>query len=753
MKKLYLLLNVICWVVLLQMGCGRKGDPIIPVVPQPLPVQNVSARIDNNSIILSWALPSTYDTGKSLKLKDIKTVTVSRKTEIPAEPYWDFSQTSAGWTVAGKAFPLKWYKGVLRTASEQKNAFIISPKDLSIKAESMRYIRLKFWSKNSDRGYIAFITKDDTNWDTDLDLKFQPAVHTSFYSYQNVFNAVKLKSFQIPPVNTPLKEDSADEYIIDMGRVPSWKGEIKQVGIVLHNPDPEHALVELGLDSFEFTNTLEGRASIYESSPWLFLEDEEGWRSNHFGLVFGAVGGVLYAQGSESVALISSPGQNIKLDDVRQIQVRMKVTSGDEVYLVLLRTQGEQRSLFTGGIADFSSPNIVRVPLKDPTAFHTYTIKREEFTGKASPDASWGKEPISQVAIFFPTLTGSANRHILIDYVHILESTGDPGTLLPFLIQKDISPVEEIEQQVRQKIRVNDPEFDVPYDDLPSKREQVYDKSIKLVEISPQNPGPVVIQDGIFSLTDTGEFSGDDARDAPLNYGERYTYIIELSDRRNRKSVQSGSTTIEFTELPIAPYNFEAKPGDGEVRLTWGRPFLAVNGRKIKSLTGYNIFRSLEPEQYPGELIYRASPYETMVTDKNLANGITYYYRIQSVGTTTPDVEERTFSLEVSATPADTIPPDVPTGLVGVYLGKTVNVFWNLIQTKDLVGFNIYRSEDPTEAFRRINPQPILQSSYRDMAVEPNKRYYYYVTAFDDAVPPNESQPSEVTVVETFTSE
>jgi len=298
-----------------------------------------------------------------------------------------------------------------------------------------------------------------------------------------------------------------------------------------------------------------------------------------------------------------------------------------------------------------------------------------------------------------------------------------------------------------------DPDFNLSYPDLPSEKELANDKPIKVAEISPKDPAPAVIKDGKFSLTDTGKFSEDNVGDVSLNYGERYTYTVELTDRKQQKSAQPGSVTIGLTRVPTAPYPLKAEPGDGIIRLTWNRPFLTVDQKKIQSFAGYNIFRSLEPGRYPPTPIYRASPYDMMFTDKNLTNETTYYYTVQAVTLTTPDVYVGSFSPEVSATPIDNVPPAVPTGVVGVYSRDVVNIYWNLVRAEDFAGFNIYRRDDPVGAFRRLNFQPILQASYRDTAVEANKIYYYYVTAFDDTVPPNESQPSEVAVMETITFE
>ena len=167
-------------------GCGKIGDPAIPVIPQPLPVQDLSVSVDIDGVTLSWAPPTVYSNQKQLDLDDIKTFTIVRKTEAPSTNNWDFSQSSRGWTAVGRTFPVKLHKGVLRTASEQKFLFIRSQDDLSIPAETYRYLQLKLWTQNSQQGYIAFTTTSDSTWDTDVDLTFQPAVHTSYYTFQQV---------------------------------------------------------------------------------------------------------------------------------------------------------------------------------------------------------------------------------------------------------------------------------------------------------------------------------------------------------------------------------------------------------------------------------------------------------------------------------------------------------------------------------------------------------------------------------------
>ena len=100
--------------------------------------------------------------------------------------------------------------------------------------------------------------------------------------------------------------------------------------------------------------------------------------------------------------------------------------------------------------------------------------------------------------------------------------------------------------------------------------------------------------------------------------------------------------------------------------------------------------------------------------------------------------------------PLDISAPDAPTGLVGVYLNDKVNLHWNQVPTKDFAGFNVYRSDNREGDFQKLNDEILRKSSFTDETAVAKKRYYYYITALDDEVPPNESEPSELEPIETY---
>jgi hypothetical protein len=136
--------------------------------------------------------------------------------------------------------------------------------------------------------------------------------------------------------------------------------------------------------------------------------------------------------------------------------------------------------------------------------------------------------------------------------------------------------------------------------------------------------------------------------------------------------------------------------------------------------------------------------------DPTVRDGDTYTYIAQRVQTVTLGEH----MLELRGAPSvpvtfsfrDTFPPRVPTGLVLVPGGgfgepASIDLVWDANIEPDLLGYNVYRSQDGG-GFERLNAVPLPAPSYRDMQVEPGRRYTYRVTAIDQRR--NESAPSAV---------
>jgi hypothetical protein len=106
---------------------------------------------------------------------------------------------------------------------------------------------------------------------------------------------------------------------------------------------------------------------------------------------------------------------------------------------------------------------------------------------------------------------------------------------------------------------------------------------------------------------------------------------------------------IEFINLTVhpllAPQGIISSPGDKQVMLSWAR---------VPSADSYDIYRSFS-SGINSTIIASTLANITTYLDKNVANGLTYYYHIIAVS----GDEESEPSMEVSATPIPNIPPIV----------------------------------------------------------------------------------------------
>lgn len=793
MKRSYHYVFLIGGIVWLLAGCGKKGDPSVPIVPEPLSASNVSASVTEKGIVLAWNPPVEYDTEDTLELDGIKYFRIFRSVEPPLDTGWAFAQSSEGWTTTGQSLGTRSYKGVLRSASEQKLLTVLSQGDLKLNAEQNRFIRLRLWSQHADQGYLAFITNTDKRWDKNIGITFEPAVHTSYYAVHKTFNSSKLKQFPLRRSTSPV----AHEYVLDMQSVPAWKGEILQLGLILQNTSPEEAPIELGLDSIEFIQDIDALSPTYNTAPWVFLDNEEGWRVLPSESLFGAAQGVLYAEGGGQLSLLSDPGQRIHFHEDLKLQLRIKVTAGDEAYL-LLRQGGEKPFRSEKELADALTRGI-RIPLKNSSEFSTYTLDLHQyaealgFGGTVAPEASSEPEGapqkeqsaeetggeiaeeegspkiektkrkpyFAQIGLVFPAVaTDVGKRRISIDYIDILTDDMDSAQRSSRLAQQNIASEQEIAREVSSRIQEKRAAFSLAYESLPEEEEPVSgEKKILLAEISPSEPFPANIQENEsqekrFVLTDSGQIvvENEDGQEmtATLEYGNRYSYEIEVVDRKKRKSKLSEAISVEFMRVPAPPENVRAEAGDEQVTLSWNRPVLTEDGKKIQHLASYQIFRAASPGKYAETPLSQVPASQTQFVDRNVKNRETYYYVVQAVASKTSIGSSGKHSSEVSAMPLDANAPEAPEGLVGVYLDDKVNLHWNQVPAADFAGFNIYRSDSRDGEFTKLNDDVLPKASFTDAAVEAKKRYYYYVTALDDEIPPNESDPSELEPIETY---
>ncbi len=203
----------------------------------------------------------------------------------------------------------------------------------------------------------------------------------------------------------------------------------------------------------------------------------------------------------------------------------------------------------------------------------------------------------------------------------------------------------------------------------------------------------------------------------PSNAADRNDYTLH-SDYTNLE-VYLNRLVQNDAEPPAAPTGLTASAGDGIVWLSW-------NDNIEPDLAGYNIYRSTTAgcnyEKLNSTLLS-----EPAYTDTTVHNGITYYYVVTAVDTSS---NESNFSLPAAAAPMDITPPAPPAGLWARIDNGIVLLDWLDNTEEDLAVYNVYRSS-PGDEYVLLTDSGITESLFIDSDVWPDNTYFYAVTAKD----------------------
>ena len=245
----------------------------------------------------------------------------------------------------------------------------------------------------------------------------------------------------------------------------------------------------------------------------------------------------------------------------------------------------------------------------------------------------------------------------------------------------------------------------------------------------------------VLTYTDTLELAGEPAR---LRYAVRY---VNASGQR---AAFSNFLLLEPAARIAQPPTMIAtgkEAGENAITILWQPPAANIDGSTPVNLLGYNVYRVAEQENINGQTPINDSLVSgTQYQDKNFKFGDSYRYVVRSVslGTEGGQVESLN-SNAITVSPRDTFPPSSPASITVAAAPGRLSIFFPANPEADIAGYNIYRSTDPDlpkDKWNKLNPALLTRTTFQDEKVESGKRYYYYLTAIDQAG--NVSPPSEV---------
>lgn len=232
--------------------------------------------------------------------------------------------------------------------------------------------------------------------------------------------------------------------------------------------------------------------------------------------------------------------------------------------------------------------------------------------------------------------------------------------------------------------------------------------------------------------------TGTSYSDSGLTANTGYSYTVTAFDNAVPANESAQSTppvnvttpaVPTDTIAPTVPQNLAATAVSAtQINLAWDASTDSGGG----VVAGYHIHRNG---------VQVASVTGTSYSDTGLTGNTLYSYAVSAFDNAAPANESAQSSPPVSVTtpvPSDTLPPTVPQSLAATAASSTqVNLSWNAsadVGGGVVAGYRVYRNG--------VLVISVTVTSYSDTGLTANTSYSYTVSAYDDAVPPNESAQS-----------
>ncbi|MHB8067953.1 MAG: fibronectin type III domain-containing protein [Desulfobaccales bacterium] len=268
----------------------------------------------------------------------------------------------------------------------------------------------------------------------------------------------------------------------------------------------------------------------------------------------------------------------------------------------------------------------------------------------------------------------------------------------------------------------------------------------ELKGLEPTLPYPeefVLLADIDLAYPRMGEVRGETViyQDRNLVPEKRYYYRVAAYDQERYEGAWSRTLSHAWGPPPRAPQDLKAAPGDRIVRLAWPPVTQQQDGRPVRDLVGYRVYRQSGEGAW---LLLKPEPVTVpSFQDVSALNDVEYTYKVRAVRRLGPDLLESVASPARTAMPEKRTPPPPVLNLVAVAGENGVELRWDPSAAPDVAGYRIYRRQEGEVKFILLTPRLLTRPAFLDEQARPGRIYYYYATAVDNSRRANESIPSE----------
>lgn len=220
---------------------------------------------------------------------------------------------------------------------------------------------------------------------------------------------------------------------------------------------------------------------------------------------------------------------------------------------------------------------------------------------------------------------------------------------------------------------------------------------------------------------------------------KKYYFAIKYKYKQKKSPL---SKIIPFDTLLTAKNitGLSLKQEQKVIILNWIKPQENIADEKLHQITGYNIYRSVDPKSQKNKKFKLINKNKKILSecyhdDETSQEGAYSYYVVTTHG---EKIESLPSNL-ISVTIKNIYPPAPPQNLVCVSFTEGLQLFWEGVKDHDLAFYKIYRKSDKDFEYS-VLVKETTKSFFKDTDVKDGTTYFYQVTAFDTAG--NESDPS-----------
>ncbi len=234
--------------------------------------------------------------------------------------------------------------------------------------------------------------------------------------------------------------------------------------------------------------------------------------------------------------------------------------------------------------------------------------------------------------------------------------------------------------------------------------------------------------------------------DRTVRPGMHYRYAVMAVKGILSKSDLSNSVSVVWHAPPEKPLDLAAQAVRKGIRLSWAPPEKWTDGTPVDRPLSYRLLRREEKSE---KWKHIADIKHTEFVDENARTDRIYSYRVAAFINFHGTVITGEYAEVSNVVPRDFIPPAPPKGLVAVQSDKGIELLWQQNSEMDVAGYKVYRRE-PDGLITLLTHKYVKSPRFVDRDRLAPGRYSYWVTAVDNADPPNESGMSSIVTIRIY---